>query len=152
MAGSKPSGPRKILRPDRHLWRLRVGAPREGPHWPAQNSKPEEWLKRAAGISPKSNINRADKSCGKLAAKPLAQIFLRQSRDGGVAARGSGRNLSAMDVPQICHGVERSGAEDTALRSWEDRLPVLLHVSDSPAALGGFGGACAGEGKGRVIE
>jgi hypothetical protein len=55
---------------------IRDDAPREPPHRPAQNSKPKERLKRAVGISPKSNINCTEKSCGKLAAKPLAQIFV----------------------------------------------------------------------------
>jgi hypothetical protein len=37
-------------------------------------------LSRAAGISPKSNINRVDKSCGKLEAKQLAEIFVAAKR------------------------------------------------------------------------
>jgi hypothetical protein len=37
-------------------------------------------LSRAAGISPKSNINCADESCGKLVAKQLAQIFVAAKR------------------------------------------------------------------------
>lgn len=75
-AGSEPNRPLKIPRPDRHLRCIRADAPRQVPHRLAQNSKPEERLKRAIGISPKSDINCADKSCGKLAATSLAQIFV----------------------------------------------------------------------------
>jgi hypothetical protein len=55
-------------------------APRQVPHRPAQNSKPGERLKPRHHNSPKSNINRADKSWGKLAAKRIASIFLAAKR------------------------------------------------------------------------
>jgi hypothetical protein len=80
IAGSQPSEAREILRPDRHLRRIRAGASRKAPPRPTQNSKPGERLKPVAGISPKSNISCADESCGKLVAKPLAQIFVAAKR------------------------------------------------------------------------
>jgi hypothetical protein len=55
---------------------IRAAAPRQVPHRPAQNSKPGERLKRVSGISPKSNINCTEESCGKLAAKQFSQIFV----------------------------------------------------------------------------
>jgi hypothetical protein len=56
-------------------------------------------------------------------AKQIAQFSLRQSRDGGVAARGSAKNPTAIDQQKIFRRFatrrKGSGAEDAARRRRE---------------------------------
>jgi hypothetical protein len=57
----------------------------------------------------------------------LRKFSLRQSRDGGVAARGSVKNASAMDFPQVCHAAERFGRRRMRQFGGGKHFSVLLH-------------------------
>jgi hypothetical protein len=45
----------------------------------------------------------------------LRRFLLRQSGDGGVAARDPKKNATAMDFPQICHAAVRFGRERSGI-------------------------------------
>jgi hypothetical protein len=60
----------------------------------------------------------------------LREFSLRQSGDGGVAARGSVRNAAATDFPQICHAAERFGPRLPGLR--KQQIDAHIDAGDLP--------------------
>jgi hypothetical protein len=93
---------------------IRDDAPRERRTGRCKIPNQGNGLSRVGRNLAKSNINCADKSCGKLEAKRVARISLRQSRDGDVATGGSAKNAVSTDWQEFfadCHAAERFGRE-----------------------------------------
>lgn len=131
---------REILRPERHLCGIRDGAPRERRSGRRKIPNQGNGLSRGGRNRLVRTLTASTSLAADLRQSGLRKFSLRQSGDGGVAADGSAKNAIAVDWPQICHRAERFGREGCGTASaGEDDLPALLHVRDSPAALGGFG-------------
>jgi hypothetical protein len=76
MDGSRPRSHAKSCVPGGTCPGLRDAAPRQRRTGRRKIPNQANGLSRVAGISPKSTINCAGKSCGKLVAEQLAQIFV----------------------------------------------------------------------------
>jgi hypothetical protein len=98
---------REILRPEKHLCRMRDDAPRDRR---AGRRKIRNGVKRLSRAR-RNQPGRTLTAWGSLAANwrqsGLREFSLRHRRDGGVAGRGSAKSASAMDWPQNCHAAER---------------------------------------------
>jgi hypothetical protein len=107
MAGSRPSEPREILRPEKHLCGIRDDAPRERRTGRRKIPNQANGLSRVGRNHPVRTLTAPTSHAANLRQSSLRKFSLRQSGDGDVAAGGSAKNAIAMDFPQICHAAER---------------------------------------------
>jgi hypothetical protein len=100
---------REILRPERHLRGIRDGAPRERRTGRRKIPNQANGLSRVGRNQPVRTLTAPTSLAANLRQSGLRRFSLRQSGDGDVAARGSAKNATAIEFPQICHAAERFG-------------------------------------------
>ena len=109
---------REILRPERHLCRIRDDALRERRTGRRKIRNQANGLSRVGRNQPVRTSTAPTSLAANWWQSSLRKFSLRQSRDGDVAARGSVKNATAMDFPQICHAAERFRARRNAGIVW----------------------------------